>query len=132
MAQGPEQRMWTNQIRKYLLAESKQRGIFFQKIHGSAYQAGLPDLLVSVREPTGRVRTVFFELKAPGKWPTARQAATAEAMLRGGLDVLLATDPEDIRAWVDGRWTVTVDRSKHGTTNGELRRLLLVTAGGAK
>lgn len=131
MAQGPEQRMWTNQIRPYLRAESMRRGLYYAKLHGSAYQAGLPDLLVSIREPTGKVRTAYFELKAPGKWPTAKQAATAVAMLRGGLDVLLATTLEDVQAWADDRWTVTCDRAKHGTVNGELRRLLLVS-GGAK
>lgn len=46
-----------------------ERGIFWLKIHGTPYQRrGMPDLLVIDEN-----KPFFFEIKQPGKMPTALQ-----------------------------------------------------------
>ena len=78
---------------KAILAELKAQGAWARKIHGSAYNAGLPDVAAVVNG-----RAVWLEAKVPGERPTTLQQKTIDAICAAGGIAAVVTSVEDVRA----------------------------------
>jgi len=72
---------------------------FVRKIHGNRMQgAGLPDIYFTCWYLDGR--SVWIEVKKPGRKATRIQDYTIEQLRRAGSDSFVATSVSDIEEWI--------------------------------
>jgi hypothetical protein len=65
-------------------------GVWVRKTHGSRFSSGLPDLCV-----VAAGRSVWLEVKVPGKEPTALQRRTLEELAAAAAVVAVVTSADE-------------------------------------
>ncbi len=71
-----------------IVEDVKRRpGVFVRKNHGGFGIAGIPDLEIIFRDPTGRTRVVYLEVKNERGVVSAVQAARIAELAKAGADV---------------------------------------------
>lgn len=87
----------TRSILKYL--KKLEPDAFAWKIHGGPMQkAGMPDICVIYRDPSGN-SVGFFEVKQPGKKQTKLQCAVAKKLEAAGAWVEVVTSLDEVKEW---------------------------------
>lgn len=110
---GPLEKTITNSV----IAEAKRRGWWAKKIHGSAFQSGLPDVLCIKHGAA-----VWLEVKRPGQRPTPHQEATmAEISRVGGALCYVVTSRQEAAERLSNAEEATASASVVASLRGRSR-----------
>jgi len=107
MPTGPKESSITASIVRKLKAVLPHA--FVWKIHGGAYSSGMPDLGCVISG-----RSVFFEVKRPGKKPTPLQAARIKDLQAAGAVAEVVTSPGEVLAILVREKIIAEPEGSHG------------------
>ena len=85
-------------LEEFLVAECRRRGLYCRKFTSPAHK-GVPDRVIC-----GKGKTLFLELKAPGKRPTPLQKRELDILTTHGMIAAWTDSKPGVMSLLDNQW----------------------------